>query len=165
LLRSDIIHAKESLTRLSIIKQVNVKQDKQKTNKYIIIDHEADIGLEIYGKSMEELFVNAVDGLFSLIVDAKDVKPEKGKRFDTSANGETLIVFLNELLYMWETEGFIPVDFALKIDNKKVAGTVIGGIFDPAKHTAKQEVKAVTYHGFSISKNENGFVARIILDV
>ena len=54
-----------------------MKQDRQKPNKFSIIDHEADIGLEIYGKSMEELFANAVDGLFSLIVEAKDITPEK----------------------------------------------------------------------------------------
>ena len=142
-----------------------MKQDRQKPNKFSIIDHEADIGLEIYGKSMEELFFYFFDGLFSLIVEAKDITPEKGKRFDTNANGETLIAFLNELLYMWETEGFIPVDFSLKIDEKKLTGTVIGGIFDPGKHTAKQEVKAVTYHGFSITEGESGFVAKIILDV
>jgi len=66
---------------------------------------------------------------------------------------------------MWETEGFIPVDFSLKIDEKKLTGTVIGVIFDPGKHTAKQEVKAVTYHVFSITEGESGFVAKIILDV
>jgi SHS2 domain-containing protein len=144
---------------------VNLKKNKPEEQKYNVIDHEADIGLEVYGKSLEELFINAVKGLFSLIVDAKDVQPEKGKRFDTNGNGETLIVFLNELLYMWDVEGFIPKEFSLKIDNNRLTGTVIGGIFDPAKHTAKQEVKAVTYHGFSITQNKNGFKARIIMDV
>ena len=145
--------------------QVNLKKNKLEEQKYSIIDHEADIGLEIYGKSLEELFINAVNGLFSLIVDAKDVKAEKGKRFDTNENGETLIVFLNELLYMWDVEGFIPKEFSIKIDNNRLTGTIIGGIFDPARHTAKQEVKAVTYHGFSITQDENGFKARIIMDV
>jgi len=144
---------------------VDLKKNKKEEKRYTIIDHEADIGLEVYGKSMEELYKNAVLGLFSLIVEADDVKAEKGRRFDMEANGDTLIVFLNELLYMWDTEGFIPVDFALKVDDKRLSGTVIGGIFDPSKHTAKQEIKAVTYHGFSVSKSESGFVARFIVDV
>jgi len=142
-----------------------LKKDKPEEQGYSIIDHEADIGLEVYGKSLEELFINAVKGLFSLIVDAKDVKAEKGKRFDLTGNDETLIVFLNELLYMWDVEGFIPKEFSIKIDNNRLAGTVIGGIFDPDRHTAKQEVKAVTYHGFSITQDYNGFKTRIIMDV
>ena len=146
-------------------KQMNVKKNELEEQKYSILDHEADIGLEIYGKSLEELFINAVKGLFSLIVDANDVKAEKGKRFDLTGNGETLIVFLNELLYMWEMEGFIPKEFSLKIDNNRLTGTIIGGIFDPARHTAMQEVKAVTYHGFLMTQDENGFKARIIMDV
>jgi SHS2 domain-containing protein len=142
-----------------------LKKNELEEQKYNIIDHEADIGLEVYGKSPEELFINAVKGLFSLIVDAKDVQPEKGKRFDLTGNGETLIVFLNELLYMWDVDGFIPIEFSLKIDNNRLTGTIIGGIFDPVRHTAMQEIKAVTYHGFSITQDKNGLKARIIMDV
>jgi len=142
-----------------------VKKNKEEKQSYRIIDHEADIGLEIYGSSQEELFVNAARALFSLIVDAKNVPAEKGKRFDLEGNDETLIVFLNELLYMWDAEGFIPKEFSIKIDNGKLSGTVIGGIFDPLKHTAKQEVKAVTYHAFTLNEDDRGFTARIILDV
>ena len=34
-----------------------------------IIAHTADIGLKVYGKSIEALFVNAAKGLFVLIVE------------------------------------------------------------------------------------------------
>ena len=133
---------------------------------YKVIDHEADVGFEIYGETMEELFQHSVEALFSLIVTpGKKMKPEKGKRFDLKDDGTLLIVFLNELLYSWEVEGFIPKEFSLKIEDGKLAGTVIGGIFNPSRDTIKQEVKAVTYHNFSI-KEENGMLkATVIVDV
>ncbi len=142
-----------------------MKKKPEEKKSYTIIDHEADIGFEVYGNSLEDLFVNAANALFSMVVDAKNVPAEKGKRIDLEANGETLIVFLNDLLYMWETEGFIPKQFSIKIDNNKLSGTVIGGIFNPSKHTAKQEVKAVTYHGFSLQEKSGAYIARIILDI
>ena len=142
-----------------------MKKSEEKKQNYRIIDHEADIGLEVYGTSLEELFANAVKALFSLIVDATNVPAEKGKRFDLEGDDEVLIVFLNELLYMWDVEGFIPEEFSIKIDNSRLSGTVIGGIFDPSKHTAKREVKAVTYHAFNLSKNGGDYTARFILDV
>lgn len=134
--------------------------------RFKIIDHEADVGFEIYGRTPEELYKNAVQALFSLIVDpAVDVKPAKGKRLDLQDDNGLLIVFLNELLYFWDTEGFIPKDLSLKIENNKLTGTVIGGIFDPSRDTVKQEVKAVTYHNFSIEAERGILKARIIVDV
>lgn len=129
------------------------------------MEHEADTGFEIFGGTIKELFQNAAAALFSVIVDAEQVDAEKGKRLDLSGNGELLVIFLNELLFFWDTEGFIPVDFSLKIEDGRLTGTVIGGMFDPSRHTAKQEVKAVTYHKFLLKEGEKGFSARIILDI
>lgn len=134
---------------------------------YKTIDHEADIGFEIYGNTMEDLYRNAVEALFSLIVKPGKMKPEKGKRLDLIENDgqELLIVFLNELLYMWDMEGFIPSEMSLKIQRNKLTGTVIGGIYDPSRDTIKGEVKAVTYHKFSI-KEVNGMIkATVIVDL
>jgi len=36
---------------------------------YKIIEHTADIGIEVGGSSIKELFINAADGLVNLIVD------------------------------------------------------------------------------------------------
>jgi SHS2 domain-containing protein len=57
-----------------------------------------------------------------------------------------LSYFLNELLYLWATEGFIPYDLSLKITERGLQGNMVGGIFDPERDSVKEEVKAVTYH-------------------
>jgi len=132
---------------------------------YKTIDHEADVGFEIYGKTQGDLYKNAVDALFSLIVKPGKIKPEKGKRFDLADDHGLLVVFLNELLYAWDTEGFIPKDMSLKIEKGKLTGTVIGGIYNPSRDTIKGEVKAVTYHNFSVEEEKGMLKARIIVDV
>jgi SHS2 domain-containing protein len=132
---------------------------------YKIIDHEADVGFEIYGKTLEDLYKNAVEALFSLIVEPGERRPEKGKRFDLTDDQGLLIVFLNELLYLWDMEGFIPKDLSLKIERKKLTGTVIGGIYNPSRDTIKREVKAVTYHNFFIEEKDDMLKATVIVDV
>jgi len=134
-------------------------------DNYKIIDHEADVGFEIYGKTLEDLYKNAVEALFSLIVEPGKMKPEKGKRINLKDDQGLLIVFLNELLYLWDTEGFIPRDLSLKIENKKLTGTVVGGIYDPSRDKIKAEVKAVTYHKFSIEEKNGMLKATVIVDV
>jgi SHS2 domain-containing protein len=132
---------------------------------YKIIDHEADVGFEIYGKTMEGLYENAVEALFSLIVKPGKMKPEKGKRINITDDQGLLIVFLNELLYLWDTEGFIPKDMSLKVEKGKLTGTVIGGIYNPSRDAIKTEVKAVTYHNFSIEEKYDMLKATVIIDV
>lgn len=142
-----------------------VRAKEEKPLKYTIIDHEADIGLEIYGRNLEELFTNAAEGLFHLIIEGDDIRPEKGKRLKIVKDGELLINFLNELLYLWDTEGFIPKEFSIKIEDETVKGSVIGGLFDPTRLRVKQEIKAVTYHRFSLTEEKGIYKARIILDL
>jgi SHS2 domain-containing protein len=137
----------------------------ERLDHYRAIDHEADAGFEIFGKTLEELYQNGAEALFSLIVDHGKAKPEKAKRLDLKDDNGLLVVFLNELLYFWDTDGFIPKEFSLKIQRGKLTGTVIGTIFDPRRDKMRHEVKAVTYHEFSV-KQENGlFRARVIVDV
>jgi SHS2 domain-containing protein len=132
---------------------------------YKIIDHEADVGFEIYGETLQELYKNGAEALFSLIVEQGKTKPEKGKRLDLNDSDGLLVVFLNELLYFWDTEGFIPKEFSLKIERGKLTGTVIGGVFDPRRDKMKHEVKAVTYHNFSIEEEKGILKARVIVDL
>ncbi|MCX8021606.1 MAG: archease [Syntrophorhabdaceae bacterium] len=134
--------------------------------RYKIIDHEADVGFEVYGESLEGLYKNATEALFSLILErGTDVPSEKGKRIDLK-DGETLLVsFLNELLYMWETEGFIPRELSLKVKENQVTGSIIGAIFDPTRDNIIREVKAVTYHTFSLTCENGIYRAKIIVDI
>ena len=140
-----------------------MKNTKQKEQRYKVVNYGTGLGMEAYGDSPVELFKNAALGLFSVIVDAKEVKAEKGKRLELIGHGDLLALFLDELLKMWDEEGFIPSDFSMRIEDDRLTGNIIGGVFNPVEHTLKQEVKAITCEEFSTDKNEKNCEAGIIL--
>ena len=130
-----------------------------------ILEHEADVGLSISGKTLEELFKNAALALFSLITDIEHVEATTTRNIYISGDGGLLIVFLNELLYVLDTERFLVKDLSVSIEGERLEACVQGEIFDEKKHTMRMEIKAVTYHGFSIEKERDALKARVILDI
>jgi SHS2 domain-containing protein len=133
--------------------------------RFRLLDHEADIGLEIYGRDQAELFRHAGAALFSLITNADTVE-ERLTRHITLNNGEELlVVFLNELLYLWDTEKFIPRTFSVVVEGGRFEADITGEIFDPGKHSVYKEVKAVTYHKFTIQQEGDLLKATVFLDI
>jgi SHS2 domain-containing protein len=131
---------------------------------YKILDHEADAGFEVHGHTEEELFHNAACALFSLITDLGAIRPETEKHVEITGNGESLIVFLNELLYLWDVEKFIPKTIAIIREGVSIQAILRGEILDEHRHTVVGAVKAVTYHKFSIRKEEEMLKATFIVD-
>ena len=76
-----------------------------------------------------------------------------------------LIVFLNELLYLWDVEKFIPKTIAIVRDGANIKAILRGEIFDEHRHTMIGAVKAVTYHKFSILKEKEMLKATFIVDI
>jgi SHS2 domain-containing protein len=132
---------------------------------YTIIDHEADAGFEAYGHTTGELFQNAAHALFSLITDLAFIGPEIERHIEIPENGESLIVFLNELLYLWDTEKFIPKVIMIVSKEAKMRVLLKGQIFDEHKHTVTGAVKAVTYHKFAIQNEQGLMKATFIVDI
>ena len=73
---------------------------------YVIIDHTADIGISVSGRTYKELFESAAAGLFGVIADSQNIQPKISLPINISAGDmESLLVrWLNELLYLWDTE-------------------------------------------------------------
>lgn len=132
---------------------------------YNFLDHEADAGFEVYGQTEEELYQNATYALFSLITNLRGIHPETERRVEVPDNNESLIIFLNDLLYLWDVEKFIPKSIAIARDNINIVATVRGETFDEHRHPVIGAVKAVTYHKFSILKEKEMLKATFIVDM
>jgi SHS2 domain-containing protein len=132
---------------------------------YKILDHEADVGFEVYGHTEEELFQNATYALFSLITDLGAIRPETERHVEITGNGESLIVFLNELLYLWDVERFSPKVIGIIREGVNIKAILRGEILDEHRHTVIGAVKAVTYHKFSVRKEQEILKATFIVDV
>jgi SHS2 domain-containing protein len=132
---------------------------------YKILDHEADAGFEVYGHTEEELFQNSARALFSLITDLAAVRTGAERHVEVPVSSESLIVFLNELLYLWDVERFIPKLIAAERDSANIKVTLRGEVFDEHRHTLIGTVKAATYHKFSILKEKELLKATFIVDM
>ena len=75
------------------------------------------------------------------------------------------MVFLNELLYLWDTEKFIPRTFSVVMEGGRLEADITGETFDPDKHSVYKEVKAVTYHKFTIQQEGDLLKATVFLDI
>lgn len=135
--------------------------------RFEIIDHTADVGLAAYGATCEELFANAALGMFSVIGDAARVRPAETRRVHVRADGleSLLAVFLSELLYQLEVDRFVPHDVEVEsISDAEVRAVVHGEPLAP-RHELHTEIKAVTHHGLTVEKTDEGWRATVLFDV
>ena len=129
----------------------------------------ADKGILARGRDLPELFVNAARGLVALMVeDPGAVRPAERRPVRLSAGSREglLVAWLSELLYLYEGEGFLASSATIgRLEETELAAEVSGEAFDPARHRAAGHVKAVTYHGLEITRDDRGWRAPIIVDV
>ena len=79
---------------------------------------------------------------------------------------ELAVAFLNELLVLEETDGFLGRRISATTRGRpatSVRARVLGEPFDPARHVARTEVKAVTYHDLLFDPRAGR--ARVIVDL
>ena len=139
-------------------------------SNYKFFDHTADIGVEITGRTKKELFVNAAEALFEVMIEnkvgEKSAKQLKKITIEGADVADLLINFLRELLYLFNGEKFITHNCEIiKFKKKELAVELTGDLFNSKKHLIKTEIKAVTYSGLTVERVKTGWRARIIFDV
>jgi len=133
-----------------------------------IMDHTADVGIAVWGDSLEEVFVTAARGMFSLITDIETIDKAVSYevQLEASDREELLVVWLNELLYLLDTENVIFGDFEIiTVTEVSLTAKALGDKLDLARHTIKTQIKAATYHMLKIEPSEGHFRAQVILDI
>lgn len=154
-----------------------MKSDKYGQNiKYRLLDHTADLRIEVFGEGKEGLFVSAGEALADLLVGVDRLGNGEAARHDVSASGETLeellVDWLRELLYAFSVKGVVLFRFEIvELTESSIKAVCIGEEFDIGRHGIKTDIKAVTYHGLEIEIDEadggNGgkYRAAIVFDV
>ncbi len=136
--------------------------------RYKYINHTSDLGVEIYGKDLDQLFTNGLFTIFDNILDLNTVEIKEIRKIQLSAQTleELLIDWFRELLFIFATEYFVAKEVKdIKILNNKLSAEIAGEIFDTKRHRIKIEIKTPTYHMFKIQKTDNGYTATVIFDV
>ena len=146
------------------------------TKDFEQVSHTADLKIRVYGKTLADLFRNAVIGMFQsigpqvpgcrvenerLICDQLTVKHDIEV---ASIDLEALLVdFLSEALYLSDVYNEAYLDAKIhKVNDKSIQATLYG-----VKVTGFEvvEIKAVTYHELKIEQVEGLWQADIVFDI
>lgn len=136
--------------------------------RFKVLDISGDVGIKAFGKSIDEAFINAAIGMYSLITNLDSIKEKKTINVSVgspSLDG-LLVSWLNELIFNFDAYGFIGKKIEIKqfSDNRMVA-TVTGEEFDPERHEGKLLIKAATYHKLRIEKIDDMWEIDVIFDI
>src|SRR5262249_53810492 len=124
--------------------------------------HTAEIELAVHADTPEQVLAEAARALAELISLGRDGEPQsRHVAIDAVDLGALLVEWLEELIFLADTEGFVPerVD-ELGLRDTSLTATLVGrsGPIEPL-------VKAATYHGLRFACDDGVWQARVVLDV
>lgn len=132
---------------------------------YELVNHIADVRLRVEAASVEELFRDAMRGLYAVM----HAQPEGGAPLtrrivvEESADRTALLVdFLNEVLQRAHVgrECFHDARF-VRLDGENVEAELTG--VAPAEF--EEDVKAVTYHEADVRQENGAWTTMLVLDI
>ena len=134
---------------------------------YKILDHTADVGIAASGDTLAEALAFLAKGMFALIADAETIEVSDSWELCVSSTDEEALAvdWLNELLYRYEADGFLPKEFWVCVEEggKALKARCSGEKIDSLKRVFTQ-VKAATYHGLEVSHDREWRI-QVVLDV
>jgi SHS2 domain-containing protein len=134
--------------------------------KFEILEHTADLKIKVFGKTKEELFENAMVGMFEAAKYEKEIKNQKSKvkiKIKSIDLPSLLVDFLSEVLYLVETEKLVfeKVEFK-KFTENEIEAILFG---KPLKRMGVH-IKGVTYHDLEVrAKKDGSWQATILFDI
>jgi SHS2 domain-containing protein len=133
-------------------------------------DHTADVGLRIAASDLDDLFRTAAQGVFDYIVTNRDaVRDEvtEAVSLRDESPADLLVTWLNDLIFRCETTHRLYTRFDVHVaaDGLRLDATIGGEPIDRDRHVLDHEVKAVTHHGLTLRREDEGWVAELILDI
>ena len=128
------------------------------------ISHTADWSIRVWAEDLAGLLTESARGMYTLATAESSAGPRVRRELVLDGvDAESLLVaFLEELLYLSESEGLIFDDFSgLKVEGSKLTGMMEGR----ALLSQEKEIKAVTFHNLEIRQSERGLEVEIVFDV
>jgi SHS2 domain-containing protein len=137
-----------------------------------MLDHTADVGFELRASTLEGLFEEARRALLMVIFERPPEDGRYGRDIQLSAPDlETLLVrWLNELTYLIQDAGFVPVAAKVRIRRRDGTSPSLEARLSCAPLMLEEygwqgEIKSATFHGLDVANDNEGWHARVILDV
>lgn len=129
--------------------------------------HDADVGVRGFGETPAQAFEQAARALTAVITHA-EVEPRDQVDVSCEAPDIELLFaeWLNAIIYEMAVRKMLFTRFAVKIDGKRLQGTLWGEAVDVARHAPACEPKGATYTALKVAKDGDGvWSASCIVDV
>ena len=133
--------------------------------KFKFLEHTADVKFQAFGSSVEEAFKNSALAMSKTILN-KELKGDIIKKIKVKGkdNERLLYNFLEELLFLFDSENFLITDIKdIKIEGENLKAEVIG--VNAENYEMENNVKSVTYNEMFVKKEKYKWVVQVVLDV
>lgn len=122
-----------------------------------------DIEVEIKARDYFDLFSSIVKLFNKILATPKLVTITKKIKLDFINKEDAIINFLNEIIYLFDLEKFLPKDIDLDIKKDVLVIKLFGGRLSD-RQRVKYMLKSATYHNF-VLKEDNGLFCKFIIDI
>jgi SHS2 domain-containing protein len=142
-----------------------------KVPSYTLVDHTADLGIQIQAPNLEELFINAGIVLMDLLLKRKTwIQNKSPEPVTITLNGidieDLMVRWLGEILYIFEAEQRVVLAINIETLNQKELKAQLTTIpFDDRSYEINHEIKAITYHQIKVAPKGKVWEARVIFDL
>ncbi len=134
--------------------------------KFEYLEHTADIKFQAFGKTLEKCYENAAYAVIDSLCDDK-IKKKIKKSFKVKGNDKESLMynFLEEILFLFETENLLPSKVNVEINaGKNALKCEIKGDL-AKKYNIKTHIKSVTYNEMFVKKDSNGWICQVVMDI
>lgn len=134
---------------------------------YEILDHTADTGIRIEGRSLSELIEAGAVGMFALMADAEYSSSGTEIEFEMSPRpaDDMVVDVLAELLYRSEIEDALLCDIEVRETDRGVIEVTAAGVPWSDVELTGPPIKAVTYHDLEVKQEGGTWTAIVYFDV
>lgn len=140
--------------------------------KWEYLEHTADAKFKAYGETLDELFTNCAKATFAIITDIDRVKKQQTHPIEIKAQSgqeAALFDFLDQLLFLLDTEGFLLRDCKVRVTRNCDGSCWVTGEAYGDYHKGYDvscNVKAVTYNDMFVRIREGGgWEAQVVVDL
>ncbi len=130
----------------------------------------ADIAFEAEGQTLSSLFEACALATTEVMADPATVRPVQTRRVELAAETLEALLYdwLSEIIWLKDAEGLLFSRFAVEVeaaDPPRLAANLWGDSIAAGGAALRADVKAVTYHLFTIERTDAGWRARVVLDI
>ncbi len=122
----------------------------------------------VYGRNLPELFLHAAQAFFQILTEPKKIRERESQEISLESHGpeELLVSWLNEFLYLFDTQGLLFRRFELRqLNGRHLEATAWGEGYEEGYHPIKTGIKAVTFHQLQIQQEKGIWKTQIIFDL